>query len=283
MINPWRAFDLVFFDCDSTLSQIEGIDELARLKGLFNEVQRLTNAAMDGEVHLQSIYDRRLQLLRPSRGEMRRLERLYRQHIVPDAAEVLAALRFLDKEVFIVSGGLFEAVAPFGEWLGVPADHVRAVEVSYDVLSGEWWNYEQDRWGRRLDVQYLDHNGGPLVETQGKADVVRDLRGERVGRSVLVGDGVSDLAARPEVDRVIGFGGAVRRERVAAEADIFIDCNSLAPVLPLVTSPEERACLLASTHEALLKRGLALLATDRVKFREEAHRRRALAGAEGSP
>ena len=29
----WTSFDLIFFDCDSTLSAIEGIDELARFKG----------------------------------------------------------------------------------------------------------------------------------------------------------------------------------------------------------------------------------------------------------
>lgn len=74
---PWRAYDLVFFDCDSTLARIEGIDELARLKGLFDEVQRLTAAAMGGEVHLSSVYDRRLELLRPNRANIRIIERLY--------------------------------------------------------------------------------------------------------------------------------------------------------------------------------------------------------------
>ena len=61
-MRTWRAFDLIFFDCDSTLSHIEGIDELARQKGIFDEVQQLTAAAMDGEVHLSSVYDRRLDL-----------------------------------------------------------------------------------------------------------------------------------------------------------------------------------------------------------------------------
>ena len=42
----WPGFDFVFFDCDSTLSSIEGIDELARQKGKFNQVKQLTDAAM---------------------------------------------------------------------------------------------------------------------------------------------------------------------------------------------------------------------------------------------
>ena len=41
--------DEIFFDCDSTLSSIEGIDELARLRGVEERIVTLTNAAMDGK------------------------------------------------------------------------------------------------------------------------------------------------------------------------------------------------------------------------------------------
>jgi phosphoserine phosphatase len=43
---------IIAFDCDSTLSAIEGVDELARIAGdqIFQEVENLTNLAMDGEV-----------------------------------------------------------------------------------------------------------------------------------------------------------------------------------------------------------------------------------------
>lgn len=74
----WPGFDFIFFDCDSTLSTIEGIDELARQKGKFDEVKRMTDAAMEGEVHLQNVYDRRLELLGPTRAEIRAIERHYR-------------------------------------------------------------------------------------------------------------------------------------------------------------------------------------------------------------
>lgn len=262
----WRAFDTVFFDCDSTLSTIEGIDELAHAKNLFNEVKRLTDAAMGGEVHLESVYDKRLQLLRPTRGQIRQIERQYRKTVVPDAREVIAALQFLQKDVFIVSGGLLSAVRPFGEWLGVPTENIRAVDVEFDPLSGEWWDYQADRWGPRPDVQYHKHDGGPLVQSHGKADVVRELTGEQLRRSMLVGDGMSDLAARPAVSRVVGFGGVVTRPSVQEEADIFIPCLSLAPVLVLATSPSERLQLENTPHQSVLKRGLALV--DGLTFRK---------------
>ncbi|RME48450.1 MAG: haloacid dehalogenase [Caldilineae bacterium] len=281
-MNPkplWPPFEYLFFDCDSTLSAVEGIDELARAKGLFEAVRRLTDAAMEGEVHLESVYDRRLQLLRPSRGEIRRLERLYRETVVPDARPVIAALRRLGKHVFIVSGGLYPAVRPFGEWLGVPAENIRAVEVAFDALSGEWWDYRRDRWGERPDVRYLRHEAGPLAQSHGKADVVRRLKGNRPGRSMLIGDGVSDLAARPAVERVVGFGGVVARPAVVARADVFIAANSLAPVLALATARPERQRLAGTPYEETLRKGLHLIADpDAVTFQKEAWRQAILRG-----
>jgi phosphoserine phosphatase len=272
----WRAYDLIFFDCDSTLTRIEGIDELARLKGLFDEVQRLTAAAMDGEVHLSSVYDRRLELLRPTRAEIRAIEHLYRATVVPDTRQLIAALQSLGRQVFIVSGGLALAVAAFGERLGVPRAHIRAVDVVFNRLAGRWWDYQLDREGVNPDEQYLDHDAGPLAETHGKADIVRQLRAGHPGRALLVGDGVSDLMAQPAVDLLVGFGGVVHRERVAAKADVYIESNSLAPVLPLsISSVDCRRCMQAG-HGRLLSKGVRLIREGAVRFRDPEMREQVL-------
>jgi len=44
------SFDVICFDCDSTLSRIEGIDELARRVGMGEEMSKLTDLAMNGVV-----------------------------------------------------------------------------------------------------------------------------------------------------------------------------------------------------------------------------------------
>lgn len=277
----WRAYDLVFFDCDSTLTRIEGVDELARLKGLYDEVQRLTAAAMEGEVHLASVYDRRLDLLRPTRAEMRIVQRLYRANLVPEAAELICALHFLGRQVFIISGGLAPAVIPFGESLGIPRAHIRAVDVRFNRLAGSWWDYPGRRYGANPDETYIDHEAGPLIETHGKAEVIALLRAGRPGRAVLIGDGVSDLAARPAVDLMVGFGGVVRRHRVAAEADVFIECDNLAPVFPLVASPSDCTKCAETPHMALLNKGLSLIQAGAVRFRNPAMRERLLRAYQG--
>jgi phosphoserine phosphatase len=179
---------------------------------------------------------------------------------------VIKALQAAGREVFIVSGGLLEAVQPFGEWLGIPRQNIRAVGVRYNSLSGQWWDYQQDRWGRRPDVEYLDPADTPLIETHGKIQVIQELLGHRSGRAMLIGDGVSDLVARPAVDLMVGFGGVIARDRVAAGADVFIKSNSLAPVLPLALTETERVSLAGSTYEVILNKGTALIEAGEVIF-----------------
>ena len=64
------SFDIICFDCDSTLSKIEGIDELAKQVGMGEAMSKLTDAAMNGEVPLEAVYQQRLSLIRPNRDSV---------------------------------------------------------------------------------------------------------------------------------------------------------------------------------------------------------------------
>jgi phosphoserine phosphatase len=226
----WLPFDLIIFDCDSTLSLIEGIDELARLTGQESEIAALTKRAMDGDIPLEAVYERRMVAVKPTRAQLRAVRQAYRDQMVADAPEVIAALKAMGKEVFIVSGGLREAVADFGEWLGLVPDHIFAVGMEYNQLSGEWWRYNQPNQSE----SFLAVESHPLTANGGKSAVIdHEIRTRYKGRAMLVGDGLSDLEARPSVDMFVGFGGAVTRARVAAEADVFIRTPYLSPIVAL--------------------------------------------------
>jgi hypothetical protein len=54
----------------------------------------------------------------------------------------------------------------------------------------------------------------------------------------MVGDGVTDLEARPVTDGFIAFAGVVEREPVVAMADAVVSAFSLAPLLPLALGGE---------------------------------------------
>ena len=97
-------YGTIVFDCDSTLSTIEGVEDLPRAAE--GAVHALTERGMNGEVPLEAVYGARLELIRPTRDEVAGVGRRYVETLVPGAVELLAALRFLEKRVRIVSGGL---------------------------------------------------------------------------------------------------------------------------------------------------------------------------------
>ncbi|HLE30661.1 MAG TPA: HAD-IB family phosphatase [Anaerolineales bacterium] len=229
----WPVSDIVIFDCDSTLTAVEGIDELARLTDSAEDVASLTRQAMDGALPLDAVYERRLDLSNPTRAQVRHIQRIYRENVIPDAPQVVRALQDLGCQVFIVSGGLIEAVRDFGVWLGAPPGHIYAVEMEYDQLAGQWWRYWEQVGGNNPRANYLAVRASPLTRSGGKISVVTALLAEHPGRAILVGDGVSDLEARDRVNLFVGFGGAVYREHVAREAPLYIKTPSLAPLLPL--------------------------------------------------
>jgi phosphoserine phosphatase len=256
----WLSFDLIIFDCDSTLSLIEGIDELARLAGQESEIAALTRRAMDGDIALEDVYEHRMVAVRPTRAQLRAIKKAYRDQAVADARETIAALQGMGKQVFIVSGGLREAVADFGEWLGVPLDHIFAVGMEYNQLSGDWWQYHR----KNEAEQYLAVEEHPLTETGGKAVVIEnEIKARHKGRAMLIGDGLSDLEAGPAVDLFVGFGGAVKRARVAAEADVFVATPNLSPILALAGG---RSAL--SAAPALAVDGLRRIEQGEATFRD---------------
>lgn len=260
----WPPFQHVIFDCDSTLTTVEGIDALAAAAGQEERIAALTRAAMDGEVELNDVYGRRLEVVRPTKGEIDAIRHIYKRHIVADAAAVITALQSLGHDVYIISGGLAEPVLEFGLYLGVPRENIRAVEVEYDVLADRWWEDRQEKGPR-----YLDYRPGDLTESEGKARIVDELLGDSTGRSLFIGDGISDLMAATAVDLFVGFGGVVSRERVLSEAPAFIHSPSLAPLLPLAAGPAGISRLGQSNHAGLRQKIDQLLYEGAITFQDE--------------
>jgi phosphoserine phosphatase len=207
------SFDVICFDCDSTLSRIEGIDELARRVGMGEEMSKLTDLAMNGVVPLEAVYERRLSIIRPDQASINWLADLYIAEIVEGVKEVFASLLDQDKAVHIISGGLRQAILPLADCLGLPESHVHAVDIYFNE-DGSYLNYDLN---------------SPLARTGGKAVVVGTLKGE--GSLVMVGDGKTDLEAKQSGAVVLGFGGVVDRAIVREQADFYTTEPTLLAVL----------------------------------------------------
>ena len=207
------SFDVICFDCDSTLSKIEGIDELARRVGLGEEMSKLTDAAMNGVVPLEAVYERRLSLIRPDQNSINWLADLYIAEIVEGVKEVFASLLAQEKEVHIISGGLRQAILPLAKCVGLPENHVHAVDIYFNE-DGSYRNYDLN---------------SPLARTGGKAVVVGTLKAQ--GSLVMIGDGKTDLEAKQAGAYVLGFGGVVDRAIVRELADFYTTEPTLLSVL----------------------------------------------------
>jgi phosphoserine phosphatase len=205
----------VIFDCDSTLSAVEGIDEIAVQHR--EEVARLTSLAMAGEVPLEQVYARRLELIRPSRADLDRIGALYVERLVPDAAYVVHALQAAGVVVRVLSGGLAPAVKVVAAHLGIAPANVAAVDV-YFTEAGDYAGFEET---------------SPLARAGGKRDWIAAHLAELPRPIMLVGDGMTDLESRPVIDRFVAFAGVIERAEVVAQADIVVREPSLGAVLCL--------------------------------------------------
>lgn len=235
-MKPPRSFQTVIFDCDSTLSSVEGIEELARDHRA--EVEALTEEAMRGSIPLEQVYGRRLELVRPPRGRVLALGQRYIDTLVPDAAATIAALRGEGVQVRVISGGLKPAVVALARALGVAEEAVAAVDVFFDG-DGNYAGFAAD---------------SPLASSGGKRTVIE---GWQVARPVLmIGDGATDLEAQPAVDAFVAFAGVVYRASVVAAADYVIRECSLAPVLPIALGGRRPA---AAAAQEIFDRGVKLL------------------------
>lgn len=208
---------LILFDCDSTLSAIEGIDELGRARGpeVFARVEAMTHDAMNGKLAVEAVFGERLRIIRPRAVDVAAVGRQYVETVEPTALATLAALRAAGWTPMILSGGFRNAIRPLADYLGI--ERVEAVDLYFDA-AGEYAGFDEPY---------------PTTRSGGKPELIRALKAElKPARVVMVGDGASDLETTPEVDLFVGFGRYVAREKVRAGAARFI--YSLAELPPLL-------------------------------------------------
>ena len=210
---------LIVFDCDFTLSAIEGIDELARVNGpeTFDKIEALTNAAMNGEVPIDDIFAQRLDIIQPTLHTCKKVGQLYIDEIEPTALTTLEQLRAEGWQTVIISGGFTQVIEPLAKHLGV--ERIEAVPLKFNE-DGSYAGYD---------------TSAPPTRNGGKPEIIQQLKAElQPDCIVMVGDGISDLEAQSVADTFIGFGRYAAREKVKAEADHFV--FSLDEIPPIISN-----------------------------------------------
>ena len=218
-----RRGKLLVLDCDSTLSSIEGIDELGRSRGdeVFARVVALTDAAMNGEIPINEVFPSRMNMIRPDRRLCDAVAEKYIQTMVPGVAEMIPAIKADGWLPVILSGGFAPLIIPLAKLLGI--DHVEAVPLHFHA-DGSYKGYGDNY---------------PTTRNLGKNEIIRTWKEAMLPeRVVMIGDGMSDLETKPEVDCFIGFGGVVSRPLVLAGCDHWLsDMSDIDHFLNIISSP----------------------------------------------
>lgn len=208
-------YGLFVTDMDSTLIDIECIDEVADLAGVKTEVSRITEAAMRGEIDFAESLTRRVAQLEglPESALAEVYER--RLKLNPGAETLIAALKGAGIHTVLVSGGFTFFTDRLKTRLGFDAAHANALEVIDGKLSG------------RLS--------GPIVDAAAKAAVLRDAR-HRLGlmqeQTIAIGDGANDLLMLREAGLAIAFRA---KPTLRAVADVCLDHAGLDGILMLLS------------------------------------------------
>lgn len=234
-----RRVDAVCFDVDSTVSPDESIDILAAHCGAKEKVQELTKKAMQGNVLFQDALRARLDIMNSNSATILKCLQEDPPRLSNGIAALVSALHTSGIQVYLISGGFRVFVNILATKLKIPLENVfansillRSTAAPSDVVvkCGDLVQFVAKYTESSVQLEYCGFDQEEFTSRSGgKAAAVKHVM-EKHGHKhvVMIGDGATDLEAKPPAVAVIGYGGIVTREKVLKEADWFItDFQSL--------------------------------------------------------
>ncbi len=176
-----RDFKLIAFDMDSTLINIECVDEIADAVGRKPQVSAITEAAMRGEIadYKDSLRQRVALLKGVTTAD---IDRIYneRLRLNPGAVELVAACKQAGLKVLLVSGGFTHFSDRVRDLLGIDYTRANVLEVANGRLTGRMVDQP---WG---DICDGDEKRVMLLHTCAALGISPT-------QAIAVGDGANDL------------------------------------------------------------------------------------------
>ncbi|HRN74982.1 phosphoserine phosphatase SerB [Ottowia sp.] len=216
-----RDFKLIAFDMDSTLINIECVDEIADAAGRRAEVAAITEAAMRGEISdYKESLRRRVAMLEGVREE--HLAQVYRARLRlnPGAAELVLACKAAGLKVLLVSGGFTYFADRLRDRLALDFARSNKLEIVDGQLTG----------------RILPQSWGDICDGAMKRQTVLrtcSLIGCDPDQAIAMGDGANDL----EMMDAVGLSVAYRaKPSVREQAKVAIDLGGLDRLLEVFDS-----------------------------------------------
>ncbi len=201
---------LAVFDFDSTLMDGETIDFFAEELGLGEQVGKITEAAMSGELDFFESLQQRVGLLKGLEYSV--VERISQNlPYMKGARETIAELKGMGMKVVCFSGGFRSATGYAKNILGYDADFSNVLHHKNQILTGLVGG----------DMMFNYSKGDMLVRLQG-------LLGVREDETLVCGDGANDLSMFAHAGTRVAF---CAREILRKEANIVIETKDLTQIL----------------------------------------------------
>ena len=212
-------FKLIAFDMDSTLINIECVDEIADAAGRKTEVAAITEAAMRGEItdYKDSLRQRVALLKGVSVASM---EEVYRERLKlnPGAAELVHACKDAGLKVMLVSGGFTFFTDRVRDELGIDYTRSNVLSVENGCLTGEMVNQP---WG---DICDGDEKRKMVLETCAQLGI-------SPSQAIAVGDGANDLPMMGVVGLSVAYHA---KPKVREQAMVAINEGGLDRLLEIM-------------------------------------------------
>ena len=213
-------FRLIAFDMDSTLINIESIDEIAAMAGRKAEVAAITEAAMRGEISdYKASLRQRVALLRGVPVDA--LEQVYSQRLQlnPGAETLVRACQAAGLKTLLVSGGFTFFTDRVRDRLCLDFTRSNVLEVVDGALTG---CMVDQPWG---DICDGEEKKRMLLQTCEGLDISPQ-------QAIVVGDGANDLPMMAVAGLSVGYHA---KARVREQAMVAIDRGGLDRLLEVVT------------------------------------------------
>ena len=212
-------FGLIAFDMDSTLINIECIDEIADAVGRKAEVAAITEAAMRGEiVDFKDSLRRRVALLEGV--SVTSMDEVFRERLKlnPGAAELVRVCKNAGLKVLLVSGGFTFFADRVQELLDIDFTRANVLEIENGMLTG---HLIDQPWG---DICDGEEKRRMLLETCSQLAITPR-------QAIAVGDGANDLPMMGAAGLSVAFHA---KPKVREQAMVAINEGGLDRLLELM-------------------------------------------------